>query len=173
MNYYGILFHISNKLQPILLEIVKNNSTVDERHPSVEACIFEVFMNKRIYFLLTCITLCACATGSITKKTGISEIRFGQGGGFTGEIKTYLFTAEHKLLENNKVLKRIDSRKTLALFNLAKEIKDYKFNEPENMYSFIEIKTKDKTNRIVWSATSSTVDKRVVELYKELLAITK
>ncbi|MDF2454071.1 MAG: hypothetical protein K0R51_64 [Cytophagaceae bacterium] len=130
-------------------------------------------MINRFYFLLTCILLCSCATGSITQKTGISEIRFGSGGGFTGKIKTYIFTSERKLLDDNGVLETVDSRKTLELFKLAAALKDYEFNEPENMYSFIEIKTKDKTNRIVWSAASSAVDKRVVELYNKLQAITK
>jgi hypothetical protein len=61
----------------------------------------------------------------------------------------------------------------LELFNQAKELKDLNFNEPENMYSFIEIKTKDKTNRIVWAYGSTTVDKNVIKLYNELLSTTK
>lgn len=130
-------------------------------------------MNKKVYFLLTCILLCSCATGSITKRTGISEIRFGSGGGFTGKIKTYIFTPDRKLLDNNGVLELVDSRKTQEIFQLAATLKDYEFNEPENMYSFIEIQTKDKTNRIVWSPASSTVDPRVIELYQKLKAITK
>ena len=130
-------------------------------------------MYRRICFFLTCLTLCYCTTGSIAKKTGIDEIRFGNGGGFTGEIKSYLFTADNKLLEHNEVLNKVDSRRTLALFNLAKELKNYEFNEPQNVYSFIEIKTAEKTNRIVWWAGSVTVDKRVIELHNKLIAITK
>ena len=130
-------------------------------------------MNNKFYFLLTCLLLCACAAGSITKRTGISEIRFGSGGGFTGKIKTYIFTPDRKLLEDNGVLQTVDSRKALELFQRAKELKNYEFNEPENMYSFIEIQTQEKTNRIVWSSASSTVDRRAVELHKALLAITK
>ena len=70
-------------------------------------------------------------------------------------------------------LKKVDSKKTLELFNQAKELKGLNFNEPENMYSFIEINTKEKTNRIVWAYGSTTADKKLIELYNELLITTK
>lgn len=115
----------------------------------------------------------SCMTSKISVKTGIEEISFGNGGGFTGEIKTYKLTADCKLFEKEIELKKIESKKTLELFNQAKELKDLNFNEPENIYSFIEIKTKEKTNRIVWAYSSTKVDKKVIELYNELLTTTK
>ena len=36
-----------------------------------------------------------------------------------------------------------------------------------------EIKTREKTNRIVWAYGLTTVDKKLIELYNELLATTK
>lgn len=112
-------------------------------------------------------------TGKIGTKTGIEEIQFGSGGGFTGEIKTYVLTADSKLFEKEMELKKVDSRKTLELFNEAKGLKDYKFNEPDNLYSFIEIRTKEKTNRIVWAFGSTKVDKKVTEFHKELMTLIK
>lgn len=112
-------------------------------------------------------------TSKIAVKTGIEEISFGNGGGFTGEVKTYELTSDCKLFEKETELKNVESKKTLELFNQAKELKDLNFNEPENMYSFIEIKTKDKTNRIVWAYGSTAVDKNVIKLYNELLSTTK
>lgn len=116
--------------------------------------------------------LSSCATSKIAK-TGIEQISFGSGGGFTGEVKTYTLTSDSKLLEKGNELKKLDSKKTLDLFNQAKELRDYNFNEPDNMYSFIEIKTKEKTNRIVWALGSTTVDKRAIELYSNLISTTK
>ncbi len=115
----------------------------------------------------------SCMTSKIAVKTGIEEISFGNGGGFTGEVKTYKLTADCKLFEKETEFKKVESKKTLELFNQAKELKDLNFNEPENMYSFIEIKTKEKTNRIVWAYGSTTVDKKVIELYNALLTTTK
>lgn len=115
----------------------------------------------------------SCMSSKIAVKTGIEEISFGNGGGFTGEVKTYKLTADCKLYEKENELKKVESKKTLELFKQAEELKNLNFNEPENMYSFIEIKTKDKTNKIVWAYGSTTVDKNVIKLYNELLTTTK
>lgn len=127
----------------------------------------------RIYSLIILIVISSCSTNKIALKTGIEEINFGNGGGFTGEVKTYKLTANCTLFEKETELKKVKSKKTLELFNHAMELKDLNFNEPENMYSFIEIKTKEKTNRIVWAFGSTTVDKKVIELYNKLLTTTK
>lgn len=125
----------------------------------------------KIYSVLIFIILSSCATGKIAIKTGIEEIRFGSGGGFTGEVKTYVLTSNNTLLEMEKELKKVDLKKTMELFKEAKGFINYTFNEPENIYSFIEIKTKEKTNIIVWSFGSLKVDKRITELHKKLMIL--
>lgn len=105
-------------------------------------------------------------------QTGIKEINFGNGGGFTGEVKTYVLTADSKLLEKGKELKKVKSKTTLSLYNKALAVKDYSFNEPDNIYVFIEIKTNEKTNRIVWHVGSK-IDDKIIELYNNLISITK
>lgn len=127
----------------------------------------------KILPLFLCILLNSCMTGKIATKTGIEEIHFGNGGGFTGEVKTYTLTSECKLIQNDKELKKIDSKITFEIFNSAKHLKDYQHNNPDNMYSFIELKTKEKTNRIVWSYNSTDIDKKVTELYDKLILTTK
>jgi hypothetical protein len=117
--------------------------------------------------------LTSCMPSKIAVKTGIEEINFGNGGGFTGEVISNKLTADCKLFEKEKEFKKVETQKTLELFNQAKELKEIYFNESDNMYSFIEIKTKEKTNRIVWAYSSTTVDKKVIELYNALLTITK
>jgi hypothetical protein len=112
-------------------------------------------------------------SSKIDVKTGIEEICFGRGGGFTGELKTYKLTADSKLFEKGKKFKEVESKKTLELFNLAKEFQEFNFNQPDNRYSYIEIKTKEKTNRIVWAYGSITVNKKLIQFYNELLTTTK
>ena len=134
----------------------------------------KLLTSMKIYsLLLLFLMLNSCITSKISVKTGIEEISFGNGGGFTGEVKTYKLTADCKLFEKETELKKVDSKKTLELFNQAKELKDLNFKETENMYSFIEINTKEKTNRIVWAYGSTTADKKLIELYNELLITTK
>ncbi|MFZ4412010.1 MAG: hypothetical protein ACOYOV_02920 [Bacteroidales bacterium] len=127
----------------------------------------------KIYTLLICLILSSCVTGKIATKTSIEEIQFGYGGGFTGEFKTFTLTANCKLYEKNKELKKVDAKIGLEIFKKAEELKEYIMNEPGNMYSFIEFKTKDKTNRIVWAYGSIKVDKNVIDLQNKLLLLTK
>lgn len=132
----------------------------------------KLYTIMKLYSLLLLVMLNSCATSKIAK-TGIEQISFGSGGGFTGEVKFYTISADSKLLEKGNELKKLDSKKTLNLFTQATELKEYTFNAPENMYSFIEIKTKEKTNRIVWGFGSTTVNKKVTKLYNELTSTTK
>ncbi|MFZ4400932.1 MAG: hypothetical protein ACOYO1_12925 [Bacteroidales bacterium] len=127
----------------------------------------------KIYTLLICLILSSCITGKIATKTSIEEIQFGYGGGFTGEIKTFTLSANCKLFEKNKELKKVDAKIVLELFKKADELKEYTLNEPENIYSFIELKTKDKRNRIVWAYGSIKVDKNAIDLHNKLLLLTK
>jgi len=127
----------------------------------------------KLYCLLFFILISACAPNRIVDKTGVDEISFGHGGGFTGELKTYKLSPKGKLFEKGTEIKKIGTKTTLKLFKQAKELINLDYQKPENMYLFLEIKTKDKTNRIVWADASTAVDKRVVELYNELLTNTK
>lgn len=128
---------------------------------------------KFFSLLLLLVTLNSCVMNRIAKRTGIDDISFGNGGGFTGEVKTYRLSADCKLFEGELEIKKNELRKTSAIFISAKAFKDLKFNEPENMYSFIEIKSKEGTNRIVWAHGSTSVDKKVIELYNELITTIK
>lgn len=127
---------------------------------------------KKIKLLLLVI-LSSCITHKTIEKTGIEEISFGSGGGFTGEVKTYKLSSNGKLFEKGVEIKKLESKSTLKFFNQAKQLKDIDYNKPGNMYSFLEIKTKNKTNRIVWSDGSTDIDKRIIELYAELITNTK
>ena len=59
------------------------------------------------------------------------------------------------------------------IFEKANELKSYQFNQPENMYSFIEIQTKENKQNITWGFGSTKVDNRVTELYNKLINLTK
>jgi len=124
------------------------------------------------YFLIF-ILLNSCATNKIVQETDVVEINFGSGGGFTGEVKTFKLTSNGKLFENGTEVNTLKINTTLNYFKKAKKFIDFDLKNPENMYSFLEIKTINKTNRIVWSYASTTIDKRVVEFYNELITNTK
>lgn len=127
-------------------------------------------------FIIICIILSSCITGKNVSKTGIEEIRFGYGGGFTGKSTTYLLSASgHLSTQGNvkEVLKKIDSKTTLSIFTKAQEIESVSLNEPDNVYSFVQIKTKNSTNRIIWAFGSTKVPKEIILLYDQLISLTK
>ena len=130
-------------------------------------------MIRFLSLLLLLVTLNSCVMNRIAQRTGIDDISFGSGGGFTGEVKTYRLSADCKLFDGEIEMNPIEFGKTSTIFKNAAALKDLKFNEPENMYSFIEIKSKESTNRIVWAFGSTSVDKKVIELYNELLTTIK
>ncbi|MBS1489645.1 MAG: hypothetical protein JSS93_03885 [Bacteroidetes bacterium] len=124
------------------------------------------------YSFLIIILVSSCLSGKINQ-TEIEQVKFGSGGGFTGTIKTYTLTADGRLLDESKELKKINLNQTLEYFNKANELRNYTFNHPDNVYSFIEIKTKEKTNRIVWSFGNTQIDTQASALYNTLISITQ
>ena len=128
-------------------------------------------MNKLTIILLLLFN--SCMTSKDISKTEIQEIQFGNGGGFTGEVITYTLNGNGLLNKADSEIKILKNKKTFEYFKEAQNLKDYKFNEPENVYSFLEIKTKNKTNRIIWHIGSKNIDNKVIELYNNLLSETK
>ncbi len=125
-------------------------------------------------FILICVILSSCFSGKNVSTTGIEEVRFGYGGGFTGKSTTYLLSANGQLsVQGTEVLKKIDKKATLIIFKEAQKIASVAFNEPDNVYSFVQIKTKNSINRIVWAFGSTNVPKEVVLLYDQLISLTK
>jgi hypothetical protein len=127
----------------------------------------------KIYLLLLLSIFLSCSANKAIVKTSIEEIQFGSGGGFTGKEIIYTLNSKGKLTEGGKDLKQIDLKKTLLLFKIAKKFKTYSFNEPQNMYSFIVIQSKDNKNRIVWGLGSTKINKDVTDFYNQLISLTK
>jgi pyruvate/oxaloacetate carboxyltransferase len=127
----------------------------------------------RMYFLLLFVIFYACTADKLISQTGIDEINFGGGGGFTGQVNNFKLKSDGDLFDKIKKIKEVSSKTTLEAFEKAQELKDYSFNSSDNVYSFIEIKSKGKINRIVWPLSSSDVDKKVIDLHNSLMLLTK
>jgi hypothetical protein len=130
-------------------------------------------MSIKLLATVLVLLLSTCASTKSSDKVMTREIKFGSGGGFTGEVRTYTLTGDSRVLEKEKELKKIAVEKTLEIFKKADLLKGYTFNKPENVYSFIEITDDNQTNRIVWAPGSELVDDRVVELQKDLISLIK
>lgn len=127
----------------------------------------------KISLLFALLTLISCSTGRSIVKTTIEDIRFGSGGGFTGKENVYCLNSVGELSVEGKILKQIDLKNTLLLFKEAKRFQKYSFNEPQNTYSFIVIKSKDSINKIVWGPGSKKTNQEITHFYDELISLTK
>lgn len=70
----------------------------------------------------------SCATRNIAVHTGVEEITFGSGGGFTGAAKSFKINAYGKVFENDTEMNQVSFKKTFELFNQAKVLKEFDFN---------------------------------------------
>ncbi len=126
----------------------------------------------RFTSLCLCIFLTSCISVNLVKKTGVKELQFGGGGGFTGQEQLYVLTAEGQLISGDHVIKEVDFKTTEQLFKQAQKLKNYVYKDPGNVYGFLIITTVEGSNRIIWTARSQSLDPRVVELYHNLNLIT-
>lgn len=124
------------------------------------------------YILLVLLNINACS-----KQSDVTEINFGGGGGFTGAITTFKLRADGNLSEikNNQEsnIKTISKKQMTEILDLVNKVKTSSFNEPDNIYSFIEICSAKEKNRIVWGLGSKGIDKNITELYNKLMLLTK
>ena len=107
-----------------------------------------------------------------SKTTEFKDIKFGEGGGFTGAVTEYEIQTNGDVFRNNSLNKEHTKIKTLTKSDI-KEIQSginkisvdaYSFNHPGNIYYFIETDNK----KITWGDPSFKEPKEVKQLYDQL-----
>ncbi len=122
-------------------------------------------MKKSLLISAIVLLLSACNTCHVVTSSQIREIQFGRGGGFTNQKEMYSLSKKGELSKDGKLIKRVSCEDVERLFAIADSI-DITFNEPGNLYWFIEIKGKEP-RKFVWGG-SSEVDRKLKDLYIEL-----
>lgn len=127
--------------------------------------------------LFSIISIFACNNTKEISGSDFKSIRFGTGGGFTGEVITYELGSDGQLnllgQDKTKFHKNLDKNVVKQIFDDANAVKNYKFNTPGNLYSFLELVWQDSTNKITWSVGSSEVSIDVTKLHGKLISLTK
>jgi hypothetical protein len=125
-------------------------------------------MNKTLIILI--LLLNSCLSEKQITNTGVEEIHFGTGGGFTGVETTYKLNRKGNIIdENNKIIYNMNKRDLTFVFEQAEKNKNTKINKPENLYSFLVIVSKTQRNRIVWGYETYDVPKKIKELHEYLM----
>jgi hypothetical protein len=139
----------------------------------------------RIITLLTLyfLTFNACKTVKYTTDNlPAKRLMFGEGGGFSGEVKEYI------LLENGQIftrtsfttisaeLPKVPKKTAMKMFEQteALKIKELEFIKPGNRYFYIQINSDSTTShRVVWGSAKDTVPTAIESFYTDLKGLIK
>ena len=106
----------------------------------------------------------------------IQSIRFGSGGGFTGEYEEYeLHLHDGIMKKSDQYLKTISQSQIKDLIN-SKEadiLLNTHFDEPFNMTYFITLTTENVTNTLRWGDPELVPPAIATQLYDKLFELTK
>ena len=136
---------------------------------------------KTAYYITTFIVLLfsSCmAQHYTTDDLPEQQLVFGSGGGMSGAADTYTLLENGQLFHTNsltnetKELPNIDKGKAKQYFKKMAAITfaEIQFDRPGNRYYFLEDRTAEEQNRIVWGATDEETPAECKTLYKELTA---
>ncbi len=135
--------------------------------------------------LLSCFAISlfgSCKTVQISpEKYEKTKVYFGNGGGFTGELREFC------LLENGDVFQINPSSREATLRNskgksMAKSIfksmdemdfKKYTYDKPGNLYYWMKYHTDTDSTYLIWGDSEMEVEAGVVHMYEQLVELTK
>ena len=130
-------------------------------------------MKILFYFII----LIILNTSNCSEHHDFKEIKFGEGGGFTGAITEYQIKPNGDIFIKNSYNKENRKIKTIddsELKNIEKKfnslsVESMNFNHPGNLYYFIE----SGQTKIVWGNSSFPEPKDIKELFFQLNQIIK
>lgn len=129
-------------------------------------------ISKNNIIILLIIVICTGNACGYYKKrimhTGIKEISFGTGGGFTGRIYTYRLTSKGCFFNDTALLFKIKPKETFKYFINSQKLLHVETESPKNIYSFLNIKTTDSVKRFTWNNLEKTTNQDVLHLYNSL-----
>ncbi len=137
-----------------------------------------------VLLLLGCfLILNSCRSKDIDLETyEKTKIHFGGGGGFTGQSFEFCLLEQGMLYSVNSLNKEYSEPMLIkrsvakALINKINDLNalNLAYNEPGNIYKYIKTsKLGMEDAKLVWGDPNLTVDPKVIEIYNELIALTK
>jgi len=126
------------------------------------------------------LTFSNCSMNKPLNDKLVNEITFGSGGGFTGAVIKYQIKSSGEVLkfssiENKTILiKQINKREYNEINKKVNKLTEtqLKYNQPENIYYFIEIDNGVKTI-ITWGENNKEAPLEIKQLYAYLSTLIK
>ena len=148
----------------------------------LKAALSSTIKGFRLVFpLLILLFLVSCTHKIATNKLPTTQILFGNGGGFTGEVHDYALLEDGRIVKIKKdaaeqeVVKKISKEKAASYYATLDSMpsKTWLYNAPGNIYHHITIK-KDgkKDSKAVWDGgkDDANAPASIVQFYKNLRA---
>lgn len=109
------------------------------------------------------------------------QLLFGEGGGFTGAVTTYMLLQNGQLFRVNSMqgdtteIAKVEKKSAKMLLKEAKEMEFNKMNiqEPGNVYYFVGLRDGKETYKATWGNPEYTIDPKIQSFYKRLMETTK
>jgi hypothetical protein len=133
-----------------------------------------------LFFLLVNLSMQVFGQGCTVSEITDEYIEFGSGGGFAPSSKKYILTQSGSLYMFNTQRLISDSIffqkqvckkqvKKIYAFALKQSIQEYSYNQPENLYCFIQFHFKNNLKKISWSIPTNNLQADVIILYNKLI----
>ncbi len=132
--------------------------------------------------LLSMCFLFSCKTKEFTPATYEKEqIKFGNGGGFTGAYNSYYLLSNGQLFlrEGRKgkyrELPAIKKKEAQILIEKIQNLQlaEQKLDAPGNLYKFLELSDSTQLNKATWGRADTPVTPEIENLYLELMELIK
>ncbi len=148
-----------------------------------ERKIYCLFIKKNLFvasIALVVLILSNCSVNKSLNNKLVNEITFGSGGGFTGAVIKYQIKSSGEITKINSIdnktilLKTINKRKFREINKKVNKLTEtqLKYNQPENIYYFIEIDNGVKTI-ITWGENNKEAPLEIKQLYAYLSTLIK
>ncbi len=145
--------------------------------------IYCLFSKKSLFMAsiaLIFLTLSNCSVNKSLNNKLVNEITFGSGGGFTGAVIKYQIKSSGEITKINSIdnktilFKTINRRKFKEINKKVNKLTEaqLKYNQPENIYYFIEIDNGVKTI-ITWGENNKEAPLEIKQLYAYLNILIK
>ena len=139
-------------------------------------------MKQTFLLVLIVFSLSSCATAQDISPIDYKkkQIIFGNGGGFTGMVNTYVLLQNGRLYQQKSdttysELSIVNKKECKTVFKKYKKAQSdtVHVNNPGNIYYFMEFVGKDTTHRVVWGGGGETPPDTVKAFHKELMEMVK
>lgn len=106
----------------------------------------------------------------------VDQIRFGEGGGFTGAVTEYCLLNNGQIfikkdfISDFKTFKKIKKSKAKKYFESCDQIniQNIQMDNPGDKYYFITFQTEALEHKVTWGRDMKEVPKHIMELYQSL-----